>query len=1411
MRITSITRSRFVQALMLAGVVSWSQAGFAAPAASPYVVGGSLAGENLPLFPSQHGAPAGHPGAIPSVAQATRERTGKDSKGEFTVQIQNPEYQLYPGSVEHWRAYWMRHVGTRSKWDAQTLVKNFLATELPGVDKSQATEYAPPIYWLSTYGSGTPTGEFAAPIVAVKMTPRNPIFQLDLGELKPSLYAVRVIGAVPTDKLRQFRFPQYMTLKINDGVHGEQSTYRMRIASTDQFYSVAEIYFHAPTTRHYNAELFLDEGSAIDLLVHNVTLDDMLAPATRRAIKTRPTLSTPQDLARTSGTVPKDVAALSDALKILTPAQRQARDEAIWKALPPINSVGSWVNYHGPTVKTYFEAGSATQTGEEIAAQYGTWERAPDAFRDRVFSSDAKAQHAFLVNKKLGLEYSTEDLWKRKPLPDPYPFKADGSGLFFPDPADLAKGRVLAPIADAIGPRIRDYRHTLIVNGIENFRATGNEAFLRDAALALVRFAYQFPSYDTSNYLTPIAFRLGPYERDLRFRQRDENSRWFDNGNPYGYLEPLSDYDKLFSFIKGNQELANAVRTFVPWVKNSSDVIELLDVYLVQHEAERIMRYHDFTVPTGIAVAAATLGDSSVTDPWMEWLFTKTYKYPLVPQGLQDMLINGYDRDGMEYRGSSYYARVGGHSSAAVAAEMDSYMAADGNPKYNVRDPQRFPKPSAQTQSEIAFILAGIEYPRIGDVTGPEKPLGLFQSWTGSMEEAARLGWRWLRDPKSAYTLDHYFGRKSENDAEWAAIEKASAQSGLRRAPWLDNRSRVLSNWAGILETGLQHDDFRFRRAAYLRVGLAYGHHHDDTFDLNVFEHGLPMTIDAGQRTGYSTPSDRMSRLHNTVEVDGENMRAHSWVQTLADAEGARYLQAQAVPTNGSKLFRRQVALIDVDEGKGSQPLTPEQEVPTTKLPSGITTANSYVFDVFRVGGGQLHTYAFHATTEDDFQWNAKNVSAVPHLEKPDGKNAEADYLAPFKESGPTKFAGDMPQNTPFEATWRWPRTGTGSEQFMLRQNYDENSPRKFVKLHLFNADDANAKNARALKADMVCTKWKYRFTNLMVQRKTKTNDLQSAFAAIIEPYAGTPFLASTQELPVANNETDALRAVALEVKTQNGRTDLNFADGRPQKVRSVADRLRVAGEFAYSSTDAQGLRQASLTGGTLLSTPQLRLSVPERERWARVTKADYVHQTLTLNRAWPAAARGEFEIGSPGRMTSYTADTVRGNTLQLKRGADYYRSQIKDVDAKNSIVTCRLEMPLGKIAGLDTNWVASNEEQTHFWRADYLGDGKFQLRGAPVNQAAFGAAGVLRLWEMGVGDAVRQSTFVSLHRVQVGVYQLEGNTAATLALPYSKLLVSSDGKNWRVPQTAKSAAGWTTFSVPAAAIAAAPLWVKVS
>jgi len=319
--------------------------------------------------------------------------------------------------------------------------------------------------------------------------------------------------------------------------------------------------------------------------------------------------------------------------------------------------------------------------------------------------------------------------------------------------------------------------------------------------------------------------------------------------------------------------------------------------------------------PARIVRPAILLGDRSVTDPWMEWLFSATFVYPLPPSGIQDLQVSGNDRDGIGYIGSYSYAM--GNRPRPKARVLEEYLAKGGNPKFDLRDPKRFPKPIAACYWFLSSRMAGLQFPRVGDVAGPDKAYG---SWFDKADDQCRLGWRWTKDPKFAYVLANFSKRADETPDEWAEIVKAAAE--LKRAPWNEQRSRVVSEWFGLLETGTDQDDYRFRRAAMVRIGQGWGHQHADTLDLQLYAHGYPATIDGGQRSGYSAPADGVTRVHNLVEVDGAGWLGHAWIQALSDVEGARYMVAQAEPPRNHenvKLYRRQVALIDVDEGIGAK------------------------------------------------------------------------------------------------------------------------------------------------------------------------------------------------------------------------------------------------------------------------------------------------------------------------------------------------------------------------------------------------------------------------------------------------------------------------------------------------------------
>jgi len=120
----------------------------------------------------------------------------------------------------------------------------------------------------------------------------------------------------------------------------------------------------------------------------------------------------------------------------------------------------------------------------------------------------------------------------------------------------------------------------------------------------------------------------------------------------------------------------------------------------------------------------------------------------------------------------------------------------------------------AHAYFQFKHTVAGYDFLRIGDVTGPERAPGTMLrdvAW-------ARTGWRWTKDPRFAFIVKHYLSRDAETDAEWArsSVRRHPAPRPVARSPL-----RVMPMWATILEAGLEHDDYRFRRAAYVRTASA--------------------------------------------------------------------------------------------------------------------------------------------------------------------------------------------------------------------------------------------------------------------------------------------------------------------------------------------------------------------------------------------------------------------------------------------------------------------------------------------------------------------------------------------------------------------------------------------------------------
>jgi len=1341
------------------------------------------------LYNTHHGEPPGYPGCLPNETDAE----GKPKYPKWG----NPQVQPYPGSVEHYRTEEIKYTPPWTLFTTASLVKNFRATELAEA-KGAVEDYAEPVYYTPMYSQSKDTGRRNAAVQVVRARVGGPGFRLDLGTLGAGLYVLRAIGAVEGNPTG-YRKPLYFDLEVNDqpGRPDAMTGYRLRVGYVDEFYSLAEFYFYAPEKRAYRAVLRVGERSEVQPLVYNIDLHDVLQGCAVRPIKGRTTLHRAAEVVAARATYQQQLAEkkapgfrfMGQAWHAqpgpLPPEERLHRDRALWNAFPPLN-------------RNFGPGYSDLPTG------------ADDGWKDVGGLGELSLQH-----EGLGLRYTHDDFLAHRPLPGPYPHADDGGGVILSIEKERKYGTVFLPIARAVARRISDYQHT--VNGMANnfpgiaeaYLLTGDESAARDAAFMLCRLAYAMPTIDSGRQQLTAA--IAGNTTDLQWGGKDHwTRRRLNRVNAGAAASIAGSYDILFDYIRDNQELAAAVGRFIPWIKTPEDVIAFLDC-ATQFSVKRLVHFHLHTggqYSQGVIRAATELGDWPFTRPWMDWVFRETWKYPNARAGLADYATTSTTRDGTSYIGSWFYAND--RPAFDFARLTEAYIQAGGLKEFDLSDPKVYPKALAGCRFDLDGWAAGLHYLGIGDVGGPGTPHG---HWFNQCENRMRMAWQWTKDPKFAYALAEHFGRKAETDAQWNAIIEAAKTA---TNPWFSNRSRVLSSWGGILESGVEHYDFRFRRAALVRVGYGWGHEHDDTLDLILWCHGLIHAADGGERPEKRSqdevkgPADQKSYLHNVVEVDGEgshrtgNWSGHSWVRTLKDTPGARWLDATAAPGKSHpyvNVFRRQVALVDIDEGRPSSRVPRNMKEILDKLDQDVTPPDSYVFDVFRVAGGRRHTWCFHGPTADEFRAGTIGVREVPYgdRETPEGRYLK-NFICPDNRT-----VGKAPAM--LEATWRLRRAeeeiramrpvqgGSGAagveprvvfktwnaEARTLGKNYDPQSPRKYTRACLFGQEGSRVLTGRWIASAPAIT-----FDCLYVQRELpgelpegQPGNLQSVFPAVIEMYAGEPVIQGQRLAPIESNETDALAAAAVEISLRGGRTDVCFADGRPERVRRLKRGLEVSGETAFVSWDGQGLRQATLVGGTRLVTPQANIEVALRQRVATIRRMDYAEKKAWIDQPWPRRLLDgqAAEIGTPRRLTTYMIASVEpdaaGATVTLDKGMDYYASLIKEVDPQQKEVLCGLGFPTGDGAvfpGLCEDLVISNARATKFWRGEYLGgtreDGfRFKLDG-PVTQADFGLpAGKLRVWEIGAGDTIRVPSHASLRRLPDGRYELRADTPVRLRM----------------------------------------------
>jgi len=1137
-----------------------------------------------------------------------------------------------------------------------------------------------------------------------------------------------------------------MRFQINDGKDGEVRTFTRRLRAVDQFYSIAEWYFRAWDKRSFEAKLSLVEGTEIDLLVHTIDLHDHFTYLARRGAKKAATLY-PEKQRRAD----RHAADPAKTEKIasqqpLTPEEQTRWDRAAWNTMPPMNS--QFLNGWGAMPAPDKEELKVAQSEGAVDRGWGVYLPTSQTFWAPLAGANDRAKRDFI-----------NSVWP------------------------MQGGKRAA--ADA-----------------ESYYLYNDRKAARRAAFKLVRIAQVLPTWNNRQALVhSVADYRHTFKQETSCRKRT-----MVNYAPGIRIKNVRVYDLLFDFIQGNEELAFAVSQFLPDIRTSEDLVRFLDTNILQYTADLIVRYRmksDHETPLKMLETAVVQADPEVTRPWMDYLFTRTYDYPMPLSGIQDYMNTSTTRDGTTWIGSWFYSAGGGRS-IQTAELLKRYLAFGGDPKYDLTNFSEYPKILSSCYWALEGRVAGMYPMQIGDVNGPTVD---FAHWFDKGEQAIRQGWRWTKDPRFAFFLKHYWGRKGESEDEWNQILKSAKG---QRHPWFANRSRALSQWAGVLEAGTHHEDFRFRRAVTVRVGNGHGHAHNDTLDLNIFAHGCVMAPDSGQRPAYGIPASFMTFVHNVVEVDGDgslrsggNWNGHAWIRSLTDSPGAQFLLAESTPPYSHqqvKLFHRSVALIDVDEGKVSEePVTPAHQKHRAKLPADVITPHSYVFDVFRVAGGKIHTYCFHGGQNDEF---THNIEATSPLDESSRK-----YLRKFSLLPESKWVGKGREQ--ISATWRLsrekreipfdvdaylkqlggygrniksPYLSKAAEQGNLAASYDPAAPRKFTTVHLIGEQDA-----RVMKATWGSPVSKNHFDQLFVQRRIDDGELESAFAAVIEPYAGQPAVESLQNLSIDGNENDSRRAVAVQVNVKDdervkrsARKDVCFSDGRPEKVRKVGE-FKLSGQFSFVSEGPDGLRQMTLVGGRVLSAPGISMELSRRAYTAKIESIDYRAGTGALDTPLPTALLddGFFEVGNEQHRTSLHVVSVKGRRFSFRKSPEIVTTRVISVDAQRGTVRTKLGMPPagGKIRGMDSGLTATDETRSQFYRCEFLGGSNaggftYRLTGEEVSEKVFPELSALRVYEFGPGDELKMTAFASLRKMDEGDWQLKANVSLKLILEGTSLAV---------------------------------------
>jgi hypothetical protein len=375
-------------------------------------------------------------------------------------------------------------------------------------------------------------------------------------------------------------------------------------------------------------------------------------------------------------------------------------------------------------------------------------------------------------------------------------------------------------------------------------------------------------------------------------------------------------------------------------------------------------------------------------------------------------------------------------------------------------------------------------------------------------------------------------------------------------------------------------------QALLLRFGPSLNHGHRDDLNINFFARGYELTYDLGYGLGSTHTQvgwSRQTTSHNLVVVnerlqgEGEGGSGGS-LHLFADLPGLKLIEASSESSyagQGVTLYRRTLALID--------------------NPSG-----GYALDLFRVKGGSQHDYLFHTLAD-----RAELVGVKLGAEEP-GSLTGTNICWGGQQLNDGDMAGHPNQpywNPPPGNGYGFlikPQRGQPTDGWSAQWAVDATNG-----VRLFMAAQPGTEVITALAPGIYPKLPKARY----VIARRKGQDLESQFAAVIEPNDGTSRIGKVERLGVTGPAGD-IPPVALKITRQGGAADLVYSSA-DTVVRRAGD-FTFAGRFIHAQVKERKLLGLSLVGAKQFQGLGWRVQ-PERDSWeGPVSAIDYESSSIT-------------------------------------------------------------------------------------------------------------------------------------------------------------------------------------------------------